>query len=216
MACLGACTVFLVVVVAATLQTLLARTPLIFLRLAETDAGQMDIMLTPSVPHEVTVNYSQIADRLLSAFPDKSLSYSAPRLYGNAVVVPDFACPEAKEASDSAPYGVGLYARMDNASMYATRGDFGVGGSQIAASADDPLALPSNAEQYPFAEEGELGVMSDMLLDARGANTLQDALVAACGKDDVFGSVEAGGLAGRSLRLVLIDEDLEDRMGLGR
>jgi len=39
MTCLGACTVFLVVVVAAVLQTLLARAPLIFLRLAENAEG---------------------------------------------------------------------------------------------------------------------------------------------------------------------------------
>lgn len=39
MTCLGACTVFLVVLVAAVLQTLLARAPLIFLRLAENAEG---------------------------------------------------------------------------------------------------------------------------------------------------------------------------------
>ena len=48
---IGVGTVFVVVTFVAVLYNAVLRSPLIFLRLAESSVGEMDMLVTPYVPH---------------------------------------------------------------------------------------------------------------------------------------------------------------------
>lgn len=79
--CIGVTSIFLVTIVAAVVQTLLARAPLIFLRLAETQFGQIDAILTPS-PYSgyPSLNYTQFREALASGPSADQTRFHAPRV----------------------------------------------------------------------------------------------------------------------------------------
>ncbi len=58
--CLGTCSIFIVVIIAAFSYTLIAKAPVVFLQQAETDSGQFDIALSPD--SSSYLNYSQIVE----------------------------------------------------------------------------------------------------------------------------------------------------------
>ena len=83
--CLACGSIFLVVVTAALTTTLISRAPLIFLREAETSAGQIDLRLSPDPDAAAgALNYTRFAAALAGATvgtPSASTyTYHAPRL----------------------------------------------------------------------------------------------------------------------------------------
>lgn len=80
--CVGLTATFLTVLVAAVVQTLLARAPLIFLREAEAARGQVDVSITPGGggSGNVFLNYTQFAASLAGASSAPAYAFHAPRL----------------------------------------------------------------------------------------------------------------------------------------
>jgi hypothetical protein len=79
--CIGTTSVLLVTIVAAVVQTLLARAPLIFLRLAETQTGQIDVVLMPSAYSDTLyLNYSRFSAALTAGPDAHASSFHAPRV----------------------------------------------------------------------------------------------------------------------------------------
>lgn len=56
---LGFCGCFLVVFVVAVMYTVLANAPLIFLRLAEINEGEMDAVIKPQYVRDGSINYNR-------------------------------------------------------------------------------------------------------------------------------------------------------------
>eukprot|EP01083_Nonionella_stella_P021319 59145_1 len=75
--CLGICSVFLVVVIAATCYTLVANAAVVFFRQAEQAFGEYDILITPKT--EPFFNYSLMA----SILNQRAIKYHSPRLLYN-------------------------------------------------------------------------------------------------------------------------------------
>jgi hypothetical protein len=79
--CVGLTATFLTVLVAAVVQTLLARAPLIFLREAEAARGQVDVSITPAGGGgNGFLNYSQFASSLAGAASAPAYAFHSPRL----------------------------------------------------------------------------------------------------------------------------------------
>lgn len=111
--CLGVLSVLFIVVVAAVVQTLLSKAPLVFTREAEAAEGQLDVRLLPAYStSRRALNYTLMHELALAADGggDK-YSYSSPRLklYGRGMRLS--ACMDV-------PAGFDLAA--DNAWMYTT------------------------------------------------------------------------------------------------
>jgi ABC-type antimicrobial peptide transport system permease subunit len=80
--CLGVASCLIVVVVTALMLTVLGRMPILFMRLAEIEEGQRDMILWPGsqASQAQALNYSKVLSIPLFADPASDASYHAPRI----------------------------------------------------------------------------------------------------------------------------------------
>lgn len=182
--CIGVTSVLLVTIVAAVVQTLLARAPLIFLRLAETQFGQIDAVLTPS-PYSgfPALNYTQFKEALAAGPDPIATSFHAPR-----VILPIIRAFAAAECGShpAVPAGWATTAGVLStdwlrgaaaASACAAFDGGGVGGLSLVAVDSDAEermgvgrawdASPADAEGRPAIPAGALRVELGHLLSSR-------------------------------------------------
>jgi len=101
---LGLFSCFLVVVIAATCFTLIARAPVVFLQQAETAATQTDLVLTPSVSVQDEpsgspfLNFTTLQHNL-AVSPEFELA--APRTQVDAYIFPAVSCPPGLDVWDN-------------------------------------------------------------------------------------------------------------------
>lgn len=124
--CLGVFSCLLVVIVAASMQTLLEQSPIIFMREAESEGGQVDLVLTSGEYNNgAMLNYTQVAEVLAASPRAQDYSYTSPRISLLAVMNNPATCDMGDYRNSSAPeeFPTTSYDyEADNTWMY-TRGD---------------------------------------------------------------------------------------------
>lgn len=206
--CIGCCSIFLVVIVAALAQTLVARAPLVFLREAETATGQIDVRIRANGDVGSSsgglLNYTQFAASIASvgaggdasaAALSRRLSYTAGRSAISARVFPRALC-----AADVAPYA----AAGADAALSALP-DWPYIGYTFNASAPPPGSGSATLQVLPT--------------DAAFCDGYSTC-VAFCGQAAGLRSAGNDGANdpanGNGVNIVLIDSAREQRGGFGR
>jgi hypothetical protein len=97
---LGVCSVFIVVVVVALLVTVLSKSPLIFLRLAELNNGETDVKISAGTfTGWNRLNYTLVKTLIAD---DPSMKYHSGRIQGSAYFLPFRFCPGAPDVFEPA------------------------------------------------------------------------------------------------------------------
>lgn len=120
--CLGCCSCLIVVLVGATLQTLLSQAPLIFLREAESSVGQVDMtMAAEPWTNNIFLNYTLLSSVMAESPDADELKFHAPRHELDAVIQNPSDCQTGNVSDPSAPrvYASTQYDyAQDNTWMY--------------------------------------------------------------------------------------------------
>lgn len=208
--CIGCCSIFLVVIVAALAQTLVARAPLVFLREAETSTGQIDVRIRANSDVGSSsgglLNYTQFSASIASAGQggdasaaalSRRLSYTAGRTRLSARAFPRALC-----AADVAPYSIAS------------------GETALAALPDWPyISYSFNASAPPVGSGSPGSALSVLPADAAFCDGYATCLPS-CGQ--AAGARSAGddgandAANGNSVNIVLISSAREQRGGFGR
>ena len=222
--CVGLTATLLTVLVAAVVQTLLARAPLIFLREAETAKGQLDVRITPLAGDNGFMNYSQFARSLRSAERAASFANHAPRLSVQiAELYSTQACTSPPDNGQRPPAAIAalngwLASPLSTcASNAAGWGDYGLesDGSASGSAASWMYRLP----KVPDASGNNSAPVTSAAVAAA------DGLGPLCGNGPCLGSwCTAKGPFGpgqmkqplRGLNLLLVDTQREAESGIGR
>ena len=182
----GCASIFLVVLVASTMQTVLEKAPLIFLREAEAGAGQRDVVLraasaagAPRADAYAALNYTRLAAALAAAGPRAAdFALTAPR-----VVIGDASLFRADACAPPPAIGPGA----------------SVAGGSSSGDGNGNGSAGSNAWMYRSPSGLACGW------------SLHGGFVSSCLRRLCPRSATASGV-----RLVLIDSAREAAMGLGR
>eukprot|EP01090_Pellita_catalonica_P007847 TRINITY_DN18448_c0_g1_i1.p2 TRINITY_DN18448_c0_g1~~TRINITY_DN18448_c0_g1_i1.p2 ORF type:complete len:259 (-),score=24.17 TRINITY_DN18448_c0_g1_i1:289-1065(-) len=106
--CLGCCSCFIVVVVVAFMMSLLTNSPVVFLHLAELNAGEIDLeMIAGDWTGYSQVNYTLAAQTL---FQNEDWSYHSPRHVGDTALFPERFC--SIEGTNLDPYDQDLFLQL--------------------------------------------------------------------------------------------------------
>jgi len=142
--CLGFVSCTIVVLITALMITVLGRLPILFLRLAEIDKGEADLILTPGgqASDAQSLNYSKVLYN--SAFVAGASSYHAPRMALDKILAsvhmwPLSKCPTAAGAVPSPSSGAGwlsyLWTPNPNVDQSTTKSLSSGGTTQSTCSA---------------------------------------------------------------------------------